>query len=212
MFRAIPCLALLWKWDKFAGAVALGFGGMLHPNEFLALRRRDLVFPQDALMTDSTSLYIFIRNPKTARFARHQHVRIDDASLTRFIFCLFQQLQLDDAIFPASTAGFRRQWNVLLDKLEIPRRQSDRGAILGTLRGSGATHEYLQGAEISRIQWQGRWPRLRSLEYFIQEVAAQLFLFTLSTRARDTISFLEQHLTIVLHDRFPQFFIDLAEQ
>ena len=52
----------------------------------------------------------------------------------------------------------------------------------------------------------GRWSRLRTLEYYIQEVAAQLFLFTLSTRARDTISFLEQHLTIVLHGRFPQFF------
>ena len=138
VFRAILCLALLWRWDKFAGAVALGFGGMLHPNEFLALRRRDLVFPQDALMTDSTSLYVFVRNPKTARFARRQHVRVDDESLTRFIFCLFHQLQLDDAIFPASTAVFRRQWNALLDKLEIPRRQSDRGATPGTLHGSGA--------------------------------------------------------------------------
>lgn len=198
VFRAILCLALLWGWEKFTVSVALGFGGMLHPNEFLALRRRDLVFPQDAMMTESTSLYIFIRNPKTSRFARRQHVRVDDSSLILLIFCLTQHLQLDDAVFLASTAVFRRQWNALLDKLEIPRRQSDRGATPGTLRGSGATHEYLQGSEISRIQWQGRWSRLRTLEYYIQEVAAQLVLFSLSQRARDNISFLEQHLSVVL--------------
>lgn len=206
VLRAILCLALLWKWDHFTGAVALGFGGMLHPNEFLALRRRDLVFPQDSLMLDSHSLYIFVRNPKTARFARRQHVRVDDQSLIDLAYCLFNHLGLEDGIFPASTAVFRRQWNALLDKLGVPRRQCDRGATPGTLRRSGATHEYLRGSEISQIQWRGRWSRVRTLEYYIQEVAAQLFLFNLSPAARETISFLEQHLPVVLRTRFPDGF------
>lgn len=172
----------------------------------MALRRRDIVFPQDALMGDSSSVYVFIRNPKTARFARRQHVRIDDPSLTHLLFCLFQHHELESMLFPASIVVFRRQWNALLDKLEIPRRQSDRGATPGTLRGSGATHEYTQGSDIARVQWRGRWSRLRTLEYCIQEVAAQLFLFTLSQRAREVISFLEQHLHLVLQGRFPKEF------
>lgn len=201
VLRAIICLALLWKWDHFTGAVVLGFGGMLHPNDFLALRRRDLVFP-DALMFESRSLYIFIRNPKTARFARRQHVRVDDCSLVDLAFCLLNRLSLEEMIFPASTAEFRRQWNALLDKLGIPRRQSDHGATPGTLRGSGATHEYLQGSDITQIQWRGRWSRLRTLEYYIQEVAAQLFLFNLSPEARSNISCLEQHLPVVCSSTF----------
>lgn len=182
------------NFELFVGAVALGFGGMLHPNEFLALRRRDLVFPHDSMMWDSDFLYVFTRNPKTARFAKRQHVRVDDRSLVQLLFCIFGRLGLDERSFPASTAVFRRQWNAVLDKLEIPRRQSDRGATPGTLRGSGATREYIQGSDISRIQWRGRWCRLRTLEYYIEEVAAQLFLFNLTPGARQTISVLEQHL------------------
>lgn len=118
VLRAILCLGLLWKWDFFVGAVALGFGGMLHPNEFLALRRRDLVFPQDSMTWDSHSLYIFIRNPKTARFARRQHVRVDDRSLVELAFCIFGCLRLSFQPPRRSSAASGMQFWTSLKYLE----------------------------------------------------------------------------------------------
>lgn len=211
VLRAILAVALLWNWFSFAGAVALGFGGMLHPSEFLALSRRDLIFPEDALL-QRQSLYVFIRNPKTARFARRQHARIDDASLIFLIRCVFGHLPLECRLFPASMAVFRRQWNALFDHLGIPRRQSDRGATPGVLRGSGATHEYLETSNIAQIQWRGRWSRLRTLEYYIQEVAAQLLLFNLTTETRFRIAQLSLHLGTVLQSTFPEQYVAFAKQ
>ena len=158
---------------------------MLHPSEFLALTRRALVFPEDALM-QQRALSIFIKNPKTARFARRQRARIDDDSLIFLIRCVFGGLPLSAFLFPASQAVFRRQWNGLFDHLGILRRQSEHGATPGVLRGSGATNEYLESSNISQTQWKGRWSRLRTLEYYIQEVAAQLFLFSLKLRPGKT--------------------------
>lgn len=77
MVRGIMARAFLWDWHCFGGIVAIGCAGMLHPNEFICLERRDLIFPSDSL-SDTQLLYVHIKNPKTARFARKQHVRIDD--------------------------------------------------------------------------------------------------------------------------------------
>ena len=116
MVRAIICLGLLWGWRQFVGVISLGFGGMLHPNEFVHLCRQDLVFPEDAL-TASSTLYVHIRSPKTARFARKQHARIDDPSILHLARQLFFDLPLGSRLFDASLAVFRRQWNHLLDFL-----------------------------------------------------------------------------------------------
>lgn len=138
--RSILALAFLWNWHCFGGLVAIGCAGMLHPNEFI--ERRDLIFPGDSLES-STVLYVRIKNPKTARFARRQHVKIDDPSVLLMAQIIFEHLPLDRKLFGASIAVFRRQWNALLDHLGIPRKQAAGGAIPGTLRGSGATQLYL---------------------------------------------------------------------
>ena len=205
LFRAALVVSLLWGWHCFAGMLVLGFGGMLHPNEYLNLSRRDLVFPEDAMLQQEV-LFIYIKNPKTARFARRQHVKLDDASLLMFLRCLYFDWALDARLFPASPAVFRRQWNALFDHLGIPRRQTERGVTPGVLRGSGATHSYIENEGIPAIQWRGRWSRLKTLEYYIQEVAAQLFLFDLDDSVRRRISMLEGELATVLHFVFPSFF------
>ena len=211
VLRAIIAVALLWEWYTFAGSVALGFGGMLHPSEFLALSRQDLAFPEDAMMQQQC-LYVFIKNPKTARFARRQHARVDDGSLVFLIRCLFGHLPLRAKLFPATVAVFRRQWNALFDHIGIPRRQSEHGATPGVLRGSGATHEYLETANIAQIQWKGRWSRIRTLEHYIQEVAAQLFLFSLTDETRRRVAFLSSQLGVLLQHLFPIQFEQFAKQ
>ena len=74
VIRASITLALLWQWPAWAAIVFLGFGAMLHPSEMMALQRRDLIFPSDVCF-DSASLFIKIREPKTAPFARLRRSR-----------------------------------------------------------------------------------------------------------------------------------------
>lgn len=51
----------------------------------------------------------------------------------------FAHLGVDDNLFRASIAVFRRQWDAVFDRSQAPRRQMSQGATPGTLQGSGAT-------------------------------------------------------------------------
>ena len=100
----------------------------------------------------------------------------------------------------------------MLDRLSVPRRQSEGGATPGTLRGSGATSEYLQTGDISRTQWKGRWAQTKTLERYAQEVGAQLFLFSLTEASRRQIQVYGGHLSLILADLFPNELRVFAKQ
>ena len=184
--RAAICLALLWDWRSWAGVVLLAFSAMLHPSEMIALVRKDLVFPRD-LDYEMSCLFLHIQNPKTSRFARRQHGRIDDPVVISCAEKLFFNLGLDDKLFPGTISQFRRQWNAVMQRLGIPFRQSSKGATPGVLRGSGATYLYAMNENVSWIAWRGRWARTRTLEFYLQEVAAQLMLHQLDPVSREKI-------------------------
>lgn len=194
--RAATALAILWGWN-WAGILLLGFGALLHPSEMLNLHRRDLVFPKD-MHYDSMSLYVRIRDPKTARFARRQHGRIDDSGIIAFTSAIFGNLQLDEKLYPASATSFRKQWDLVMDSLQVPRRQSQRGATPGVLRGSGATYLYSSSEDINWVAWRGRWARVRTLEYYLQEVASFMLVHELSPASRSIIQSLSDASSAVL--------------
>lgn len=139
VLRAIVCLSSLWGWHTLTGIILVGFAAMLHPSEMLSLTRRDLVFPRD-LGYDSASLYVHLSNPKTSRFARQQHGRIDDPFIIEVADKLFGTIDLHQKLYGASMSVFRKQWNLILERLGIPFRRSEHGATPAVLRGSGATH------------------------------------------------------------------------
>ena len=114
--RAAVCLAVLWGWHSWAGIVLIGFAAMLHPSEMLSLLRKDLVFPSDVCF-DTAALYIRIRDPKTARFARRQHGRIDDPEIILVAETLFGRLSADSRLYLGSMHSFRRQWNAIMSRL-----------------------------------------------------------------------------------------------
>ena len=89
-------------------------------------------------------------------------------------------------IYPASLHSFRTQWDSVLTRLGLPCRAAARRATPGVLRGSGAMHFYLCTENIPLLSWRGRWARTRTLEHYLQEVAAQTLLADLprSSRAR----------------------------
>lgn len=162
------------------------FFSPLHPAEMMVLTRRELLFPSD-LCHDAPCIFVKLNNPKTARFARRQHGRIDDPWAIQILWTLFGDLSLDDKLYPYSIATFRKQWNSVMAHLGIPFSQANQGATPGVLRGSGATYMYTQVEDVSWIAWRGRWSRLRTLEYYLQEVAASVLLHQLHPWARSKI-------------------------
>ena len=184
--KAALSVAAFWKWFSWLGIVLLGFSAMLHPAEMMALTRRELLFPSD-LCHDAPCLFVKLNNPKTARFARRQHGRIDDEWTIRILYHLFGSVSLDTKIYPYSLATFRKQWNAIMQQLGIPSTQAGHGATPGVLRGSGATFMYTQVEDVSWIAWRGRWSRLRTLEYYLQEVAASVLVHSLHPWAKAKI-------------------------
>ena len=185
--KASACLAALWSWWNFLGIVLLGFGAMLHPAEMITLVRKDLIFPSD-LFYDSSSLFVKIREPKTARFARRQHGRIDDPGIIAITEAIFGSLKLDEKLYPASISSFRKQWESIMTRLGVPCKQSVHGATPGVLRGSGATYLYATTEDIGWVAWRGRWSRVRTLEYYLQEVGAFMLIHELPPLAKTRIS------------------------
>ena len=61
------------------------------------------------------------------------------------------------------------------------------GFTLASLRGGGATFHYLAGTSLPDIAWQGRWASLRTLEIYIQEVAALTSLGELPASSQQRI-------------------------
>lgn len=197
LVKAVCCLGCLWGWLNFTGLFLLGFAAMLHPSEMLALVRRDLILPSD-VMYDSSSLFLKVRDPKTARFARRQHGRIDDPSIIDFVEAIFSKLPLDSRLYPASMTTFRKQWNAIMQSLGVPHKQLDSGATPGVLRGSGATFLYSATEDVNWVAWRGRWSRVRTLEYYLQEVAAQMMIHTLSSTSKAKIEVLANASSAVL--------------
>ena len=146
--QPIVCAAvstsLLWEWYDWAAVTIIGFLCMMHPAEFVFLRRSDLVFPSDALSNDRIA-YVHIRHPKTARFARRQHCRLEDPVALTFLESLYLRLPWDARLFRGSPHVYRSQWNAVMSRLQVPHTLHEKGATPGVLRGSGATFLSFRG-------------------------------------------------------------------
>ena len=82
----------------------------------------------------------------------------------------------------------RSQWNAVRRCLGIPFRKDVQGVTPGVLRGSGATYLYLETEDLSKVAWRGRWARQKTVEFYLQEVAAQVILQRLPAVCRSKIS------------------------
>ena len=211
VLQAAISLALLWNWPRWAGITMIAFAGMLHPAEFVSLRRRDLMLPKDTgFATDA--LYVHLRFPKTARFARQQHVKISDPDVIRFAVEFFGNFGLDDKLFGATLHGYRGQWNAIMSRLGVPFMQEERGITPGSLRGSGATFLYLATEDIPMICWRGRWARMKTLEFYLQEVAAQVLLTSLPASVQSKIARLSSACPQLFDNFLHEVSIKLAAQ
>ena len=207
IMRAVSCLCLIWKWYRWLGITLIGFPGMLHPAEFISLLRSDLFLPGDTL-NETAAFYVHIRNPKTARFARKQHCKIDDPCVLAYVAKVFGALAPNASLFAGGTSAYRRRWDHVLGRLGISVSMPSRRATPAVLRGSGATALCLESEDLSLIQWRGRWAQLKTVEHYIQEVAAQSLLAQMPPEDRAVVKLFADAAGPLLHS----FLVDKSKQ
>ena len=76
------------------------------------------------------------------------------------------------------------------------------------LRGSGATALCLESEDLSLIQWRGRWAQLKTVEHYIQEVAAQSLLAQMPPEDRAVAKLFADASGPLLHS----FLVDKSKQ
>ena len=190
LLRAMAATAVLWGWTSFAGLLLLGFTAMLHPSELFEARRRDLMLPRDTgfIVQDA---FLHIERPKTRRYARMQHGRVSDHFVVAFLDFAFGNLDRDCRLSALGPSSFRRRWDAILSSLGVPAGPAT-FPTPGSIRGSGATYFYLLTEDVARIQWRGRWRRLETVEFYLQEVAARTLINDLPSGARGRVLHLSQ--------------------
>jgi hypothetical protein len=101
----------------------------------------------------------------------------------------FGSLPLDASLSVYSRATFRSRWDAVLDFLGVPHFRATGSVLPVALRGSGATEFYFHTEDIPRIAWRCHWRRPETLEHYLQDVAAQLFLGDLSLAVQKRVRF-----------------------
>ena len=134
-------------------------------------------------MASDRVAYIHLTNPKTARFARRQHCRLEDKGVLNFLEAFCETWGPDRLLYSGTANTYRTQWNAVMRHLGVPHNRASKGATPGVLS------LYLETEDLSKVQWRGRWARLKTVEFYLQEVGAQLLLARLPAGSRDRIRF-----------------------
>ena len=89
-------------------------------------------------------------------------------------------------IFKGTCQHFRRCHGAVAQFFGIVATEAH-GLTPASHRGGGATFFFQQSEDLPRTQWRGRWRQLKSMEIYIQEVAAVAFVPNLSQASRELV-------------------------
>ncbi len=167
---AMVCLALSWGWCKWASITLLAFHGACRVGEPLQARRKDLILPAEAGLSNFIC-FLNIPSPKTSRRGRGkiQHTKVTDEDTVRLAIEVFGHVPPDRFLYPSSLSSYRLRWDRLLETLAVPPTAK---LTPGCVRGGGAVFMYHSGQPVSNIQWTMRLKNLATLESYLQETAA----------------------------------------
>ena len=187
----LACLstALMWGWLRFAGTLALTWGGVMGIGEALKARRADLLLPQD-FGSDNPLVLLSIDEAKT-RFsaARHQTVKLDIPDLVRVVSLAFAQLTPECFLWPYSGSTLRSRFRSVMKSLHLPIQATSlvRPLDLGSLRSGGATWILSVTEDGELVPRRGRWLTQRIMEIYLQEASAIRFITALPPDQRDVV-------------------------
>ena len=126
LFKAMFCIAMCWRWKRFAATLLLAVEGIARIGEVLKASREDLVLPSDAFDSSMPVAFLRVKKPKTARRGkvRVQHLKISNGQVIEVLEYIFGPLDFSLRLFPKSLplhvelAG-RRFWTPLQSQSPI---------------------------------------------------------------------------------------------
>ena len=156
-----------------------------------SLRRDRLLLPSD-LLSDDDVFFVNLGSTKTRRLgARMQHVRTCNSDLVLLLEEFCHGAPPNARFYNGSRKQLEQDFAALLHHLAFEYGDKQ-GFTLASLRAGAATQMYRDGIELSKIQWAGRWRSSRTLEIYIQEVAALNVLADLDSAHRQKIKWYAQ--------------------
>ena len=197
LVEAMVSLAIVWKWDFFAGATLTCFHGMSRIGEVLSAKRSHLLTPVDLLET-SQVLYLLIEKPKSrGRGPRVQYTTVRESAAVGFISKIWQNTPRDRPLYPSSPSNYRRRWDALLAAIGV---QKWHRLTPGSLRGGGCVAAHRKGCHIQDLCWRMRLAHTRTLTFYLQETTAVSILPALTEDTRDNILVLRSLLPFLLEN------------
>ena len=186
LMQALVGLAFLWGWWDVGVIIYVSFVAMLRPGEACRLTCSDLLLPT-RLMLDTPTMYVKLKEPKGRwAVARMEHVRVDEEMLIVFLEAWVLGWPARRRLFQGSYSTFRKLHDALVRFFGISVEEGI-GITPGSHRGGGATFLFQELEDLGKTQWRGRWRQLRTLEVYVQEVAAVSLLPELDVLARERI-------------------------
>eukprot|EP00435_Cladocopium_sp_Y103_P014486 s4341_g3.t1 len=173
---ALLSTAIFWGWPAVAGVLALSWGAVCRIGEVMSALRQDLVLPADVLFS-SNVVYLKVQEPKTRyKAARHQISRLDYEDLVSLVSCAFADLASGEKLWPFSGQLLRTRFRQLLAALGLPTQAQgqQRPLDLGSMRAGGATHLLMITEDSEVVRRRGRWLAHRTMDVYLQEVAATI--------------------------------------
>ena len=186
LLQAMAGLAIALGWVRFSLVLQLAFYCATRPGEVLKATRGDVLTPVD-LLDDAggACLFLKLRTPKTRkRGARIQHAKLTLEPVISYVSKELQNIRPDSLIFPGSPSSFRRRWDYILSQLGVSPRLR---VTPGSLRGGGAVWAYRSGKPLTEILWLMRLKNLETLQYYLQEVAADSILASLPVESIENV-------------------------
>ena len=193
-------VAILWGWDKVAGALALMWGALLRAGEFLAAFRSQLSLPRDAQFSVNFAL-VSIPEPKTRlTAARHQVAKLDIPDLIGVVDMAFGSLKPEQKLWQGSGQTLRNRLKQILCALHLPvtKTLQLKPLDLGSLRSGGATWLISTTEQSDLVMRRGRWLNAKTMSIYLQESMAVLYLQKVPPCAKERVLLFAAHFPKLL--------------
>jgi integrase len=187
LYACLLCARDKKRDKKKAVALLLGFHTYLRIHELLGILHEHVCFTNDR-----RGVWATIRLPKT-KTGRNQAVTVRDKNLALLLQRLVRDTKKRERVFDFSAETLRRAMRNLNMALAVPFTFTPH-----CLRHGGATHDYMRGVELQRIQVRGRWKSFDSMQRYIHAGESLLVSMELSDEVRDVSSLVAKDIMTLM--------------